>query len=93
LVRAVNAPLPPEKIRKCGYKMVHSKVYLNKYVVSTAPFSYPAFTLIQKTGLFCMFSLFNFSSIYKRTSHFLEGTGSILPEKYGAAPPKNELQN
>ena len=46
--------------------MVHSKVYLNKYVVSTAPFSYFAFTRtpIQKTGLFCMFSLFNFSSIF-----------------------------
>ena len=46
--------------------MVHSKVYLNKYVVSIAPFSYLAFTPtpIQKTGRFCMFLLFNFSSIF-----------------------------
>ena len=36
LVRGVNAALPPEakKIGKCGYEMVHCKVYLNKYVVS-----------------------------------------------------------
>jgi len=42
---------------KFGYEMVHSKVYLNKYVVSTAPFSYFAFTRtpIQKTGLFACF--------------------------------------
>jgi len=45
--------------------MVHSEIYLNKFVVSIAPFSTPAcpdFTLtpIQKTALFCMFSLFNF---------------------------------
>ena len=41
--------------------MVHSEVYPNKYVVSIAPFSTPAFTppptSIQKTALFCMFSL------------------------------------
>ena len=43
LVRGVNAPLPPEakKIRKFDYEMVHSGVYLNKYVVSIAPFSTP----------------------------------------------------
>ena len=54
------------KLGKFGYEMVYSKVCLNKYVVSIAPFSTPAFTLtpIQKTGLFCMFSLFNFSSIF-----------------------------
>jgi len=41
LVRGVNAPLPPEakKIFKLDYEMVHSEVYLNKYVVSIAPFS------------------------------------------------------
>jgi len=48
--------------------MVHSGVYLNEYVVSIAPFSTSAFTppltLIQKTGLFCMFTLCNFSSIF-----------------------------
>ena len=43
--------------------MVHSEVYMNKYVVSIAPFSplHP----IQKTALFCMFSLFNLSSIFQ----------------------------
>ena len=30
------------KFRKFDYKMVHSEVYLNKYVVSKAPFSTPA---------------------------------------------------
>jgi len=46
LVRKVNAPLSPEakKILKSDYKMVQSEVYLNKYVVSIAPFSTPAFT-------------------------------------------------
>ena len=48
--------------------MVHSEVYLNKYVVSIAPFSTPACPdcsqNIQKTALFCIFSLFNFSSIF-----------------------------
>jgi len=36
---------------------VHSEVYLNKYVVSIAPFSTPAFTStpIQKTALFACF--------------------------------------
>ena len=54
------------KFGKFSYEMVHSKVYLNKDVVSAAPFSYPAFTStrIQKTGLCCIFSLFNFSSIF-----------------------------
>ena len=52
------------------YEMVHSEVYLNKYAVSIAPFSTPAFTStpIQKTALFCMFSLFNFSSIFQGVS-------------------------
>ena len=40
LVRGANAPLPPEA--KKILKMVHSEVYLNKYVVSIAPFSTPA---------------------------------------------------
>ena len=44
LVRGVNAPLPPEGkfFFKFYYEMVHSDVYLNKYVVSIAPFSTPA---------------------------------------------------
>jgi len=52
--------------------MVHSEVYLNKYVASIAPFSTPACRdcsqNIQKTDLFCVFSLFNFSSIFPRGS-------------------------
>ena len=48
--------------------MVHSEVYLNKYVVSIASFSTPACSdcsqNIQKTAVFCMFSLINFSSIF-----------------------------
>ena len=51
--------------------MVHSEVYLKKCVVSMAPFSAPAYpdcsqniTYTRKTALFCMFSLFNFSSIF-----------------------------
>jgi len=80
--RGVNVPLPPEAkffSRKFDYEMVHSEVYLNKYVVSIAPFS----TLtcpdcsqnnnmriimsseIQKLlFLHCMFSLLKFSSIF-----------------------------
>ena len=51
LVRGVSAPLPPEakKILKFYYEMVHSEVYLDKYVVSIAPFSPPP---IRKTALF-----------------------------------------
>ena len=42
-----GASMPPcclrrRKCRKFDYKMVHSKAYLNKYVVSIAPFSTPA---------------------------------------------------
>jgi len=38
----VNALLPPEaKKIFFGYETVHSEVYLNKYVVSIAPFSRP----------------------------------------------------
>jgi len=45
LIRGVNAPLPPEAkffFGKFDYEMVHSEVYLDKYVVSIAPFSTPA---------------------------------------------------
>ena len=43
-VRGINAPLPPEakKMLKIDYEVVHTEVYLNKYVVSIAPFSTPA---------------------------------------------------
>ena len=57
-----------KKFKKFDYEMVHSEVYLNKYVVSIAPFSTSACPdcsqNLQKTALFCMFSLFNFSSIF-----------------------------
>ena len=58
-----------KKFKKFDYEMVHSEVYLNKYVVSIAPFSTSACPdcsqNLQKTALFCMFSLFNFSSIFR----------------------------
>ena len=69
----VNAPLPPEakEFLKSDYEMVHSEVYLNKCVISIAPFSTPAcpdcsqnVTYKHRKLLFCMFSLFNFSSIF-----------------------------
>ena len=60
----VRGSMPPCRLRrrKFDYEMMHSEVYLNKYVVSIAPFSTPAFTPtpIQQTALFRMFSLFNF---------------------------------
>ena len=42
----VRGSMPPCRLRrrkfwKCDYEMVHSEVYLNKYVVSIAPFSTP----------------------------------------------------
>jgi len=62
------------KFRKSGcemvYSKIYSKVYLNKYVVSIAPFSYPTFTptphAYSENWSFCMFSLFNFLSIFSR---------------------------
>ena len=51
--------------------MVHSGVYLNKYVVSIAPFSTTVCpdcsqnnNMTIENCSFCMFSLFNFSSIF-----------------------------
>jgi len=60
-------PLPPEakKILKFDYEMVHSEVYLNKYVVSIAPFSSPH---IQKTGLFLHGFAFYFFIDFSRGS-------------------------
>jgi len=56
--------MPPCRLRqrifrKFDYEMVHSEVYLNKYVVSLAPFSTPAYPPFRKL-LFCTFLLFNF---------------------------------
>ena len=63
LIRGSMSPCRLRRIKfgKFDYKIVHSEVYLNKYVVSIAPFSSPS--PIQKTALFCTFSLFNFSPI------------------------------
>ena len=62
LVRGVNAPLSPEAnfflkiwLRNGAFWSISQ--YLDKYVVSMAPFSTHACS-------FCMFSLFNFSSIF-----------------------------
>jgi len=73
----LGGSMPPchlgwRKFRKFDYEMVHSEVYLNKYVVSIAPFSTsacPAFFQNiawhkHRKMLFCMFSPFNFSTIF-----------------------------
>ena len=63
----LGGSMPPCRLRrrKFDYEMVHSEVYLNKYVVSIAPFSHPH---LESCSLFCMFSLFNFSSIFPGVS-------------------------
>jgi len=76
----VRGSMPPcclrwRKFWKFAYERVHSGVYLNKYVVSIAPF-YTSACLdcsqsIQKTAFF-MFSLFVFSSIFP-------GGGQLTP--------------
>ena len=50
--------------------MVHSEVhaYLNKYVVSIAPFPTPAFTPIQKTALFACFRFLIFHPFFQGVS-------------------------
>jgi len=69
----VEVSVPPCRLRRIFFENLTTKwciltyelVYLNKYVVSIAPFSTPAFTPPPfRTALFCMFSLFNFSSIF-----------------------------
>ena len=66
--------LKRRKLGKFDYEMVHSEVYLNKYVVSIAPFSTPAFTstppLFRKLLFWHVFAFFNFSAI-----HFSRGGG------------------
>ena len=73
-VRGLMSPfrLRRRKFGKFDYEMVHSEVYLNKYVVSIAPFSTRACPdcsqNIQQNALFCMFSHFNFSSNFPERS-------------------------
>ena len=64
--------MPPCRLRqnklwKFDYEMVHSEIYLNKYVVSIAPFSTPAFTPppIQKTALFACFRFLIFHPFFQ----------------------------
>ena len=57
------------KFRKIDYEMVRSEVYLNNCMVSIAPFSTPASTPPHPENCsFCMFSLFNFCSIFPEGS-------------------------
>ena len=76
----LRGSIPPCRLRrrklwKFDYEMVHSEVhvYLNKYVVSIAPFSTPAcpdwsqnIKLTEKTALFCMFFAFWFFIHFSR---------------------------
>ena len=66
-----RGPMPPWRLRrrkfwKFDYEMVHSEIYLNKYVVSIAPFSTPACPrLLSKYNIniencsFCVFLIFH----------------------------------
>ena len=79
----VRGSMPPyrlrlKKFRKFDYEMVHPEVYLNKYVVSIAPFSTPAFTPtpIQKTALFACFRFLIFI-------HFSRGQLTPFAPIYG----------
>ena len=87
----VRGSMPPcrlrrRKFRKFDYEMVHFELYLNQYVVSIAPFSTPACPDCSQNnyniGLniencsFCLFSLFNFSSIFQQGDGL---AGTICP--------------
>ena len=70
--------------------MVHSEVYLNKYVVSVAPFSIPAcshcsqnMTYHRNLLFFCIFSHFNCSSICPG--------GQLIPFALCVRTPKGNL--
>jgi len=56
------------KLGKFGYEVLYSKVCLNKYVVSTAPFSYPAFTPrpFRKLVFFACFRFLIFHPFFQR---------------------------
>ena len=59
------------KFRKFDYETVHSEVYLNKYAVSTAPFSTlspPPPTPIEKTALFACFRFLIFRPFFQGVS-------------------------
>jgi len=55
--------MPPCRLRrrKFDYEMVHSEVYLNKYVVSIAPFSTPACRDCPFFACFCFLIYYPFS--------------------------------
>jgi len=66
--------MPPCRLRrrnfrKIDYEMVHSEVYLNKYVVSIKPFSTPACPdcsqNIQKTAFFACFRFLIFHPFFQ----------------------------
>ena len=67
----VRGSMPPCRLRrrKFDYEMVHSEVYLNKYVVSIAPFSTSAFTRapppFSKLLFFACFRFLIFLSIFQ----------------------------
>ena len=75
----LGGSMPPwrlrrRKFRKFDYEMVHSEVYLNKYVVSTQhsavlytclPWLLSKYNInTNENCFFCTFSLFNFSSVF-----------------------------
>jgi len=63
--------MPPCRLRrrKFDYEMVHSEVYLNKYVVSIAPFSTPPFRKLLFSACF-RFLIFH---------PFFQGGGQLTP--------------
>ena len=69
--------MPPCRLRrrkfwKSDHEMVHSEVYLNKYVVSIAPFSTLTFTHtptpVQKPALFACFCFLTFHPFFQGVS-------------------------
>ena len=79
MVRGVTAPLPPEAKKiflKFDYDMVHSEVYLNKYVVSIAPFSTPLF---RKLLFFARFRFLIFNSLFHSLFSFTFSADPICP--------------
>ena len=84
--------MPPCRLRgrkfwKFDYEMVRSEVYVNKYVVSIAPFSTPAFTPIPHSGNYCFFCIFSLSNFHP---FFQEGVSWLhLPQCADAHEPSH----